>query len=590
MRTHPPRPALALAVGIIGHRPNRLPSEPAKLAKIADEIAAVLAAIGRETVAAHNKYADYFSGQQPVVAVVSGLAEGADRLGAHAAIALKQAANDAGAAFELDVPVPFPVEVYKEDFKTEQSKSEFDTLLGHARYALILPGERDRSGDSGRRVVLRENRSYEDAGLTLLNQSDVILAVWDGKPGAGRGGLRDLLDTAARAGTPIIHIDANCDVATRIFWNGFDRFPTTPNAVDDLPAQGVGPELPGVVDRLLRPPEAERDLERLRLKRYYEKRLPPRNFGLAFPMLMALLEVRERRYSDWLPPRPEELAAELVKFDGSEPPNAKLQQTSVLATAFGWADAKGLRASQVFRSALIMNFLLGALASVAATVSLPGSDFDSPGRTEAIETREVAERLRVAFPQWMLGLRPTTFPAEEPAWTGWYARAIVREQGMRPAILDAAGLQQSRATLRGVLSDQYLYLRITARRMSSMVKRLKFIEGLLFTSTMLGLIVFFYAWLEGVTLTPGWTVFLGALPALATATFGIRVIGDFDGIARGSKRIYQVLEVIIDAIDTEDPPSLAALRARARAASDLMFGDVSSWRLVAESRTLAIPG
>jgi hypothetical protein len=641
MDTHPPRPRLALAVGIIGHRLNRLPSEQTKLATIANEIAAALAAIGREVAAAHSVYAEYFSDQRPVIAVISALAEGADRFGARAAIALKHAAaNDAGVDFQLDVPLPFSVDVYKEDFKIEDSKSEFDTLLRAARSVLILPGERGTPDDSNQKATLRENRSYEDAGITLLNQSDVILAVWDGEAGAGRGGTRDLLDIAALSGTPIIHIDAKCERPTRVLWNGLARFPSAPNAVDDLPAESLGTALPGLIGKLLRPPEAERDAERLRLKSYYEKRLWLRNFGLAFPMLMALLEVRERRHTDWRPPRPEELAADLVKFDRSEPPNAKLQQTSTLATAYSWADAWGVWLAQVFRSAFVMNFSLAAFAVVVAAASLVWTDLAEfvaaaakdasisemakelarhklpfvlielifilsvVGVTRAgyvngwhhrwIETREVAERLRMAFPLWALGLRPTTFPAEEPAWTGWYTRAIVREQGMRPAILDAAGLQQGRATLRSLLADQCSYHRSTEKRMEKMERRLELIGAVLFILTLLALFVFVLTVLVDVPLRArisfAVTGIAAGFPALGTATFGIRVIGDFDGIARRSKRTYEVLQRIIDAIDAEDPPSLTALRARARAASDIMLGDVSSWRLAAESRTLAIPG
>jgi len=79
------------------------------------------------------------------------------------------------------------------------------------------------------------------------------------------------------------------------------------------------------------------------------------------------------------------------------------------------------------------------------------------------------------------------------------------------------------------------------------------------------------------------------LPALATATYGIRVIGDFEGVARRSERTHMALETVIKAIG-KDTLDLALLRARARSAADIMLGDVSSWRLAAESRTLAIPG
>ena len=641
MEKYPPRPCLALAVGVIGHRPNRLPAGQEKLTAIASEITAVLTALGREVVATHNKYAEYFSGQQPSIAVISALAEGADRLGAHAVIGLQQTARqDIAVGFHLDVPLPFSVDVYKEDFKTEESKSEFDSLLGQARSVLVLPGERGRQHDPQGGSTLQENRSYEDTGLTLLNQSDLVLAVWDGEAGSGRGGTKDLLDVAARSGTPIIHIDAKCERPTRILWNGLDRFPSAPSAVGDLPAQDLGDALPDLIDKLLRPPESEGDIERLHLKSYYAKRLWLHNFGLAFPMLMALLEVRERRHTDWQPPRPETLAADLVKFDRSEPPNAKLQETSALAAAFGWSDAWGVWLAQVFRSAFVMNFSLAAFAVVVAAASLVWTDIAESVAAAAklghnaemakelawhklpfvlielvlilsvvavtragyvngwhhrwIESREVAERLRMAFPLWALGLRPTAFPVEEPAWTGWYTRAIVRQQGMRPATLDAAGLRQGRATLRSLLSDQCGYNRSTEKRMEKMEKRLELIGAVLFSLTLLALIVFCLIVLvdhpPGARISFAVTGIAAGFPALGTATFGIRVIGDFDGIARRSRRTYEVLQRIIDAIDSEDPPSLSALRARARAASDIMLGDVSSWRLAAESRTLAIPG
>jgi hypothetical protein len=80
-----------------------------------------------------------------------------------------------------------------------------------------------------------------------------------------------------------------------------------------------------------------------------------------------------------------------------------------------------------------------------------------------------------------------------------------------------------------------------------------------------------------------------ALPALATASYGVRMIGDLEGIARRSERTHTKLDQIIKAIE-QDSDDISLLRARARAAADAMLGDVSSWRLSAESRRLAIPG
>jgi hypothetical protein len=80
-----------------------------------------------------------------------------------------------------------------------------------------------------------------------------------------------------------------------------------------------------------------------------------------------------------------------------------------------------------------------------------------------------------------------------------------------------------------------------------------------------------------------------ALPALATATYGIRVIGDFEGISQRGERTHRQLDQLINAIQ-QDPAEFSLLRARARTAAEAMLGDVASWRLSAESRGLSIPG
>jgi hypothetical protein len=85
------------------------------------------------------------------------------------------------------------------------------------------------------------------------------------------------------------------------------------------------------------------------------------------------------------------------------------------------------------------------------------------------------------------------------------------------------------------------------------------------------------------------TVLASGLPALATASYGIRVIGDFDGSVRRSERTQEALKRVMDAV-AEDPLTLQRMRTRARAGAEAMLGDVSGWRIAAESRGLNIPG
>lgn len=49
--------------------------------------------------------------------------------------------------------------------------------------------------------------SYLAAGLRVVELSDVVLAVWDGRPAKGKGGTADIVAYARSQGKPLIHID-----------------------------------------------------------------------------------------------------------------------------------------------------------------------------------------------------------------------------------------------------------------------------------------------------------------------------------------------------------------------------------------------
>ena len=85
--------------------------------------------------------------------------------------------------------------------------------------------------------------------------------------------------------------------------------------------------------------------------------------------------------------------------------------------------------------------------------------------TKWVEAREIAERLRVASMLWILGIRPWAFAGEEPAWTGWYVRALVRAQPLRSCIFDLARVESARTATVNILRDQCKYHDDNARRM-----------------------------------------------------------------------------------------------------------------------------
>ncbi|MEA3400535.1 MAG: hypothetical protein U9R79_04750 [Armatimonadota bacterium] len=121
------------------------------------------------------------------LAVISPLAEGADRLVAEAA--LKRGA-------ELLVPLPLPKDDYMTDFESEESKQQFLELLDRAVEVIELPETDER------------DEAYAQVGEWVLDHSDALIAIWDGQAAQGRGGTADIAGRALDRGMPVLHIKA----------------------------------------------------------------------------------------------------------------------------------------------------------------------------------------------------------------------------------------------------------------------------------------------------------------------------------------------------------------------------------------------
>ena len=282
---NPPRPRLALTVGVIGHRPRDLASfeadaDPAKrsllrrrrLRKIVRDVQMVLDKIAdaaSRTQRDHGK--DFYRNQPgPILTLVSALAEGADSIAARAA--LKR-------GFWLDAPLPFAAADYEKDFvhdpndksdplpagtasaRTKKALAKFSRLLGQARRVLELPGERTPVTGNTKENARKRNRAYEAAGLTVISQADIVLAVWDGGLSRGRGGTAELVTEAARAGLPIILVDARGERPIEIRWRNLMTLPAPVVALEDLPTQSLGDGIQRVVAELVRLPAAPKQRE-----------------------------------------------------------------------------------------------------------------------------------------------------------------------------------------------------------------------------------------------------------------------------------------------------------------------------------------
>ena len=646
---HPPKPRLVLSIGIVGHRPKDLakpsggpatPSRDDRLRKITADVTEALAAIKAAAIEARSAYGDCFEERSVAeLVLVSALAEGSDRIAADAALKL---------GYRLDAPLPFAQDEYLNDFKhkppedkkhdpaaiaaaeleTKVAIDEFERLRKLARSVLQLPGHRPGAGDCPEKGNRKQNRAYEAAGLTVLSHSDILLVVWDGQLSRGRGGTADMIAEAARAGLPIVLVDANGVAPIEIRWRNLMAVPAPVVAIEDLASHTLDKAIGPIVAALVHPPK--RKEEQIGLRRWFRETRHVLNPRFGYPLMTTLFGVRFFRRADVFPNSPEALAKNYLHAAAPVVGSGAEEDIAPLAQAYGWADAVGFHYAQVFRGAFLMNFVWAALAVSAGSWSLLVHETaahatflewlrENPPFWELfligcvvlntlvgwkkqwhgrwVEAREVAERLRTALPLWALGLRPAFFPGEEPTWTGWYARAVVRMQGLRAGNLNPGGLGPERKLLIGLLTEQCKYNKTNAWRMHRMNFGLEFIGLLMLALT--ALVAFDHLGDLGIvhcTIGRFWpeheaTIWLSAaFPALATATYGIRIIGDFESIHRRAERTHRGLDELIQAIEKDDPADFGLLRARARSGADIMLGDVSSWRLSAESRGLAIPG
>jgi hypothetical protein len=196
----PPKASLAFRVGIVGHRPNRLPKDSNSREALRRTLRAILAAVKSELEAyGESELAKVlYSDVHPKLRAVTPLAEGCDRIFAQEAIY---------EGFEIVCPMPFHQANFEKDFippttLEEQSLIQFQSILKQARDSTSLTVF-ELDGD--RRLT---DTAYSLAGEIVINQSDLLIVVWDGFQAAGGGGTVDTFRAALRYHMPVIWIDA----------------------------------------------------------------------------------------------------------------------------------------------------------------------------------------------------------------------------------------------------------------------------------------------------------------------------------------------------------------------------------------------
>lgn len=177
-----------LLFGITGHRD--IDNRDKIRSIIRDEITSIQQRVSENT---DNK---------PIPALLSPLAEGADRLAADATLDCENG--------ELHAVLPLPPDDYKKTFSNNSARKELNSYINHALTTTVQPDREDTPG------------VFLDVGKSIVDTCDVLFAIWDGNSAKGKGGTGDIVKYARRHQTPLVWINpANLDEPIYENLNGF---------------------------------------------------------------------------------------------------------------------------------------------------------------------------------------------------------------------------------------------------------------------------------------------------------------------------------------------------------------------------------
>jgi hypothetical protein len=103
---------------------------------------------------------------------------------------------------ELRVVLPFPR--YQETFTTEKDLENYRTLLGSAASVESLTARPNRE------------ESYLAAGQRVVDLSEWMIAVWNGRKAVGLGGTGDVVQYALAEHKDVLHVDPELRRVTRL--------------------------------------------------------------------------------------------------------------------------------------------------------------------------------------------------------------------------------------------------------------------------------------------------------------------------------------------------------------------------------------
>ena len=653
MRASPPAPVTDtwqphLALGITGHRASN-PSYSAHAAAIAEALGTLFARI--------DTIADGLPGTRGAVRLHSLLVDGTDQIAADLALSR---------GWELAVPLPFGAALNCAINAHPETLADADALLTGraasdpaveakaaairaitARASLFALADRDddvevlwraslaapQDRDALRAFEALASDNVALAGRVMIERTDLVIAVWDGKVANLPGGTGHTVAAALTMGAPVLLIDPARPGSWRILGRPEELAqPWDAASEPDLARLEAIIRGAVVVDGWSPASLAAEEWRPRSSRAFGFYRRIERVFGGGGNPFGSLRVEYEHPDAAATGSGAEVIAAATAMPGGDAQVTRQLAEEILPLGA--WAEGIACRLADAYRSGMTVNFVLATLAVIIGISYLPTGMSDNKWAFALIELlllggilvltaagsrlgwhrrwfamRRVAEYLRHAPSLLLMGVsRPTgRWPrsGDGAEWPEHFARHALRDVGLPRVAVTRAYL---RAGLTGAVlphvAEQRAYHEAKAHRLETVHHRLDKAAETCFALAVLSVVG--YLALKGAggmgmadshlakELSPFFTFCGVAFPTLGANLSGIRFFGDFERFAAISDIAAEKLreiEVRIGLLLSGDERALtyAAAADLIHALDEAVVEEIASWQAVFGAKHLSLP-